>query len=187
MLTGNAPQAARAVEAARPARGAQESAAGVVAAVTASLCLWRCRRVGLRPRALGRPIVDNAANVEIGDDVLLDSRTGHVRLAAVGRGRLVVGDAVRIGPSTRIVASRYVEIGDGARIGAGCVISDAEGGADPRDPEIWIGDGVTLGEGVRVLPGSVIGAGAVIAAGAVVSGRIPPRAMVTPGGDAHAT
>ncbi len=110
-----------------------------------------------------------------------------MRLASVGRGRLVIGDAVRIGPSTRIVASRFVEIGDRARIGAGCVISDAEDGADPQDPEIWIGDAVTLGDGVRILPGSVIGAGAVVAAGAVVSGRIPPGALVTPGGAAQGT
>lgn len=184
---GNAPAAARAAEPARSARGAEETAAGLVAAVTASLCLWRCRRVGLRARALGRPLVDNAANVEIGDDVLIDSRAGHVRLASVGRGRLVVGDSVRIGPSTRIVASRYVEIGDRTRIGAGCVISDAEDVPDSRDPEIWIGDGVTLGDGVRVLPGTVIGAGVVVAAGTVVSGRIPPGALVTSGGDAQGT
>jgi acetyltransferase-like isoleucine patch superfamily enzyme len=185
-LPGDAPQAARAGEPARSVRGPEENAAGLVAAVTASLCLWRCRRVGMRARALGRPLVDNAGNVEIGDDVLIDSREGHVRLASMGRGRIVIGDSVRIGPSTRIVASRSVEIGDRTRIGAGCLISDAEGASDPRDPEIWIGDGVTLGDGVRVLPGTVIGAGVVVAAGAVVSGRIPPGALVAPGGTAQA-
>jgi serine acetyltransferase len=185
--TGNAPAAARAAAPARSEQGSRDSAAGLLAAVTASLCLWRCRRVGARARALGRPLVDNAAHVEIGDDVLIDSRAGHVRLTSIGRGRLVIGDSVRIGPSTRIEASRYVEIGDGTRIGAGCVVSDGDGAGDPRSTEIWIGDGVTLGDGVRVLPGTVIGAGVVVGAGAVVSGRIAPGALVLRGATAAGT
>jgi acetyltransferase-like isoleucine patch superfamily enzyme len=133
--------------------------------------------VGARARTLGRPLVSNAARIEIGDDVVIDSRAGRVQLACRGRGRLVVGDGVRIGPGTRIAAAHQVEIGDGTRIGAGCVIVD-EG--DPGDAsEIWIGDGVTLGEGVRVLPGTVIGAGAIVAAGSVVAGRVPAGARVS--------
>ena len=165
----------------------RDDAAGLMAAVTACLCLWRCRRVGARARALGRPLVTNPANVEIGDDLFIDSRAGHVQLVSVGRGRLVIGNAVRIKPSTRIVASRYVEIGDRTRIGAGCVVSDADGAPEGEEPEIWIGDGVTLGDGVRVLPGTMIGAGVVVAAGSVVSGRIPPGALVGVGGLAKAT
>ncbi len=161
---------------ARPRR-IEEGATGVVAALTAYAYLWRCRRVGARARTLGRPLVSNAANVELGADVLIDSREGAVELVCRGRGRLVVGDGARIGPATRIEAVRYVEIGDRARIGAGCVVCDAGADGAP-DAEIWIGDDVTLGDGVRVLPGTVIGAGAVIAAGSVVRGRIPPGAAV---------
>ena len=149
-----------------------------MAAVTAYLCLWRCRRVGARARALGRLLVRNPGNVEIGSDVLVDSRAGAVRLVAQGRGRLVVGNGVRIGPSTSLTASRHVEIGDGTHIGAGCIVSDAEGALEGAEVEIWIGDGVTLGDRVRVLPGTVIGAGAVIAAGSVVSGRVAPGARM---------
>jgi acetyltransferase-like isoleucine patch superfamily enzyme len=158
-----------------------------MAAVTAYLCLWRCRRVGARARALGRPLVVHPASIEIGEDVLIDSRAGHVQLVCAGRGRLVIGNAVRIGRSTRIAASRYVEIGDRTSIGAGCIVSDADGAPGGEEPEIWIGDGVTLGDGVRVMPGTVIGAGVVVAAGSVVRGRIPPGALVGVGGLAPAT
>jgi acetyltransferase-like isoleucine patch superfamily enzyme len=178
-----APAGARPEDCARRPPGPQESATGLVAAVTAILCLWRCRRVGARPRALGRPQVANAANIEIGDDVLIDSRAGPVQLVSRGRGRLVIGSSVRIGASSRIAASGYVEIGDRTRIGAGCLISDADGASDGAGAEIWIGDGVTLGDGVRVLPGTVIGAGCVVTGGSVVSGRIiPPGALVGGGG-----
>ncbi len=167
---------ARAPAAAR-AGGTEAGSNGVVATLTAYAYLWRCRRVGARARTLGRPLLLNPGNVELGADVLLDSRAGQVVLACHGRGRLVMGDGACIGPSTRIEAVRYVEIGDRTRLGAGCVVSDA-GAAGAPDAEIWIGDDVTVGDGVRVLPGTVIGAGAVVAAGSVVRGRIPPGAMV---------
>ncbi len=166
---------------------AGDGTTGVVAALTAYAYLWRCRRVGARARTLGRPLVTNPGNVELGADVLIDSRAGQVVLACRGRGRLVIGDGARVGPSTRIEAVRYVEIGDRTRIGAGCTISDAGRAVDEPDAEIWIGDDVTVGDGVRVLPGTVIGAGAVVAAGSVVRGRIPPGATVagdpTPSGE----
>lgn len=155
------------------------AAAGVVAALTAYAYLWRCRRVGARARTLGRPLVANAGNVELGADVLIDSRAAQVALVCRGRGRLVVGDGARIGPGSRIEASRYVEIGDRARLGAGCVVSDSDGAAEA---EIWIGDDVEIGDGVRILPGAVIGAGAIVAPRSVVRGRIPPGATVA--GDA---
>ncbi len=161
-----------------PARRAEAGGGGVVAALTAYAYLWRCRRVGARARTLGRPLLANPGNVELGADVLIDSREGPVALVCRGRGRLVVGDGAQIGPSTRIEAVRYVEIGDRTRLGAGCLVSDAGGAAGEPDQEIWIGDDVILGDGVRVLPGTVIGAGAVVAAGSVVRGRIPPGAAV---------
>lgn len=177
------PAWAPAEERGRSIQEGRGSDAGLVAALTACFSLWRCRRVGARARAVGRPFVPNPANVEIGDDVLIDSHGARAQLVAIGRGRIVVGNAVRIGPGTRIAASRYVEIGDGTRIGAGCVVSDADG-APGAEAEIWIGDGVTLGEGVRVLPGAVIGAGAVVPDGAVVEGRVAPAAAAGAGGAA---
>ena len=155
-----------------------------VAALSAYAYLWTCRRVGARARTFGRPVVVNGGNVELGEDVVLDSRAGRVELVAGRRGRLAIGDGVRIGPSTRIRAVRYVEIGDRTRIGARCVISDADADDPGEGSEIWIGDGVTLGDGVRVLPGTVIGAGAVVVAGATVSGRIPAGGQVLAGADA---
>jgi serine acetyltransferase len=154
------------------ARAQGGGGAGFLAAIAAYAYLWPCRRVGARARTLGRPLLVNAACIEIGDDALIDSRDGRVELGCHGRGRLVLGHGVRVGPSTRITATHLVEIGDLTRIGAGCVIADSDGSSG-EGAEIWIGDGVTLGDGVRVLPGTTIGAGAVVPAGSVVSGRVP--------------
>ncbi len=156
-------------------RAREGAAAGVVAALIAYAYLWRCRRVGARARTLGRPLLGCPGNVELGADVLIDSRAAQVELVCHGRGRLVLGHGVRVGPGTRLHAARYVEIGDRTRVGAGCTVSDADGAAEAA---IWIGDDVTLGDGARVLPGTVIGAGAVVEPGSVVRGRIPPGAVV---------
>lgn len=162
------------------------SAAALVAAATAFACLWHCRRVGARARALGRPLVRNPSNVEIGDDVIIDSRPARVELASHRKGRLIIGHDVRIGPGSRLTAVRYVEIGDRVRIGAGCTVSDEQPSTAPDESTgIWIGDSVTMGDHVVVSPGTVIGAGAVVAAGSAVSGRIPAGAIVK-GGPASA-
>jgi acetyltransferase-like isoleucine patch superfamily enzyme len=150
----------------------------LLAGAAARAWLSACRRVGARPRALGRPLVRNGANVEIGDDVSIDSRGAPVELVAVGAGRLVLGNGVALGPGCRLTATRYVELGDDVSIGAGCLVSDDAPGSTAEDAAIWIGDGVTLGEGVRVAPGTVIGVGAVVEDGAVVAGIIPPAARV---------
>lgn len=151
----------------------------LVAAVAAFAYLWTCRRVGARARALGRPLLRNGARIEIGEDVVLDSRPARIELAAEGNGRLIVGHGVRIGPGARLRAARYVEIGDRVRVGAGCVVSDETSRATADDAAtIWIGDAVVLGDGVTVAPGTVIGAGAVVAPGCHVSGNVPPFALV---------
>ncbi len=160
----------------------KELVAALVGAATAYAYLWPCRRVGARARMLGRPLLRNAANVEIGDDVLIVSRPARVELAVHRKGRLIIGHRVQIGAGSRLTAVRCVEIGDGVHIGRGCLVSDEQQGTDGEaSAGIWIGDDVTLGDGVIVGPGTVIGAGAVIAAGTVVSGRIPPRAFVEGG------
>lgn len=150
-----------------------------LAAWAAFAYLWTCRRVGARARTLGRPLVRNAGRIEIGADVLIESRPERVELAAVGRGRLIIGSGVRIGPGARLTASRYVEVGDRVRIGARCVVADDDTRATPDEAAgIWIGDAVTLGEGVVVAPGTVIGAGAVVAPRCTVAGHVPPFAVV---------
>jgi acetyltransferase-like isoleucine patch superfamily enzyme len=163
------------MSAGQPSARAQDGGGGLLAALAAYAYLWRCHRVGARARTLGRPLLVNAGCIEIGDDAFIDSRAGKVELACHGRGRIVLGHGVHVGPATRITATHLVEIGDLTRIGAGCVISDSDGSSGDG-AEVWIGDGVTLGDGVRVLPGTTIGAGAVVPAGGVVSGRVPSAA-----------
>jgi acetyltransferase-like isoleucine patch superfamily enzyme len=148
-------------------------AVNVVAGASATAYLWRCDRLGSGPRTLGRPIIVNHGRIEIGDDLLLDSRVIRTELSAAPGARIVIGARVSIGPGALVAAHGFVEIGDGVTIGGGCRIVDALPGAEEPKP-IWIGDGVTLGEGVALLPGATVGAGSTIVAGSVVAGAIPP-------------
>lgn len=165
--------------AAGPPQRLRESIRRFLEAVAAFAYLWTCRRVGARARTLGRPLVRNAGRIEIGADVLIESWPARVELAAEGQGRLIIGHGVRIGPGSRVTASRYVEIGDRVSLGANCVVSDEVArSASDEVARIWIGDAVTIGDDVTVAPGTVIGAGAVIAARCTVSGAVPPYAIL---------
>lgn len=185
-------QHAMASSAAEPAQRLRLTLEALVATVAAFAYLWACRRVGARARALGRPLLRNPGRIEIGEDVLIDSRPAQVELSAEGNGRLILGHGVRIGPGARLRAARYVEIGDRVRVGAGCVVSDETSRAAADEGAIWIGDAVVLGDGVTVAPGTVIGAGSVVAPGCHVAGKVPPFTLVgagraAPAPDAHSS
>jgi len=150
----------------------------VVASALAPLYLRDCDSVGARPRAVGRPRVDNRGRIDIGPDVNLNSTFAPCELATGPGGRIEIGKDVGINFGTLIAAANCVTIGDGVDIGPYSIIADhdrADGvsGRDSGQP-IEIGAGAWLAGRVTVLPGSSIGAGSVITAGSIVSGVIPP-------------
>jgi acetyltransferase-like isoleucine patch superfamily enzyme len=155
----------------------------VLALAAGAVHLRACDEVGARARCFGgRPHVENAGSIAIGDDFATSCEFGTLRMATGPNGSLVIGDSVTINYGTSITARMLVRLGSRVKIGPYCVVCDTELplplADDPASP-IEIGNDVWLGARVVVLPGTVIGDGAVISAGSVVSGIIPPRAIVS--------
>ncbi len=152
------------------------------ASMSAPVWLWSCTHVGARPRTLGRPRVLNRGQIEIRDDVVIDSRFSRTELVTAPGGRIVIGCGTLVEHGVMLVASRLVELGDRVVLGAYCIVSDTDSldffsvttsGPEEAKP-IWIGDEVVIGARVTVLPGATIGARSRILAGSIVSGEIPP-------------
>ena len=146
----------------------------VRAALTAPRNLRGCSRVGRRPRTVGRPRVENAGRIEIGDDFLVDSTFTPTTLATEPGGVLAIGSRAICSFGVSIRATRRIDLGDGAWIAWYSVIHDRRDGEPPEAARpISIGPRVWLAGRVTVLPGASIGEGSVIAAGSVVEGDIP--------------
>ncbi len=143
---------------------------------TAPLALRACSRRGRRVRTSGFPRIVNRGTLEIGDDVLLNSRWNRVSLECGPGARLEIGEGTHVNFGTAITAARQVRIGARVQLGQYVLVSDTEvpgAGAEEAQP-VEIGEGAWLAGRVTVLPGSRIGAGAIITAGSVVAGEIPP-------------
>jgi len=146
----------------------------LLAALTARDNLRACNRVGSRPRTVGRPRVENAGRIEIGDDFLVDSTFTPTTLASEPGGVLAIGSQVISSFGVSIRATRRINLGDGAWIAWYSVIHDRRDGEPPEAARpISIGSRVWLAGRVTVLPGATIGDGSVIGAGSVVEGDIP--------------
>ena len=167
---GESPRSRRLLDRAREA----------VASLCAPLRLWGCTHVGARPRTLGRPRVLNRGQIEIRDDVVIDSRFSRTEIVTAPGGRIVIGNGTFVEHWAMLVASRLVELGDHVTLGAYCIVSDSDSpdlgaGAVSEDAKpIWIGDEVVIGARVTVLPGASVGARSHILPGSIVSGEIPP-------------
>lgn len=150
--------------------------------LTAKIYLRRCTKVGKRTRTYdGRPFIDNAGAMFLGDDVIINSRNVRSDFVTRPGGVLEIGNQIHINFGASFVAERQIKIGDGCHFGPYCFILDSNAHLiqgdrfenAPGDP-IVIEDDVWLASRVTVLKGSFIGKGSTIAAGSVVSGYIPP-------------
>ncbi|HET9452173.1 MAG TPA: HAD-IIIC family phosphatase, partial [Aggregicoccus sp.] len=152
----------------------------LTASGSAPFYLRECTRVGSRARTQGRPVIVNQGQLTLGDDLNLNSAFSPVQLSTGPQGVLEVGSRADINFGTLLSAHLRVSVGDRARIGPYCILSDtgaaeASPSADaplPAEP-ITVGHDVWLAGRVTVLPGASIGDGSVITAGSVVSGAIP--------------
>lgn len=144
------------------------------------LYLWKCDKVGRRVRTRGRPYIDNAGSIVIGDDFNLNSRIIRSELATGYKGVIEIGNEVGINYGASISAQVLVKVGNRVRIGPLAMIIDSdfhnplERYSAPEGKPIIIEDDVWLGARVTVLKGTTIGRGSTITAGSVVSGIIPP-------------
>lgn len=142
-------------------------------------------RVGRRVIAYGLPTVRLArgSQLELGDEVRVESGVHRARLSVHAGGRLTVGDDVYLNGCI-ISAATEVRIGSRVRIGPWAHLMDGDfhqvgdyAGAGPSAP-IVIGDGAWLATRCMVLKGVTVGEGAVVAAGAVVVRDVPPHTVV---------
>lgn len=84
-------------------------------------------------------------------------------LHVFGRGRVIIGDYVSMGPGIIIQTQSHDYEGELLPYGVGYKIKNVE-----------IGNCVWIGMNVMFLPGARVGEGAIIQAGSVVHGEIPP-------------
>ena len=103
--------------------------------------------------------------VRIGDNF---SANCNVMINSRGRGRILIGNNVLIGPNVVLRANNHV-------IERADRLINEQG---MTDGEIVIGDDVWIASGAIVLPDVRIAEGAVVAAGAVVTRDVPPLAVV---------
>jgi len=151
------------------------------ALVSAPYRLRHTTQRGARSRTMGRPVVQNAGTLLIGNDVILNSQFAPCTLTTLGSGRVVIGDRAAINFGTTISAAAHVVLGSDVSIGPYGLLVDHESTGDAAPRGIDVGDGVWLAGRVTLLPGTRIGAGSVVTAGSVVNGEIP--AGVVAGGN----
>jgi maltose O-acetyltransferase len=149
-------------------------------AVAAPEWPWGRLDVGEGSLALGRPRLLNRGRIDIGDDVVVDSRMFPTELVTGPDGRIAIGGGTVVGQGVMLFAQRLIELGRRVKIGAHSIVSDSDF-ADAAKGESCVGarpiriaDEVVLGARVTVKAGAVIGARSQILSGSVVCGEIPP-------------
>lgn len=103
---------------------------------SARLYLRTCDRVGAKTRTFWRPAIDNRGRIVIGDRVRINSHWVPVELATGPQGTIEIDDGVYINYGTLISAEGRVHIGANVMVGAYCIIGDTEvpGIGDHRGP-----------------------------------------------------
>lgn len=131
----------------------------------------------------GDIIVTGTANIEIGNK----TRVGNdVEFETTGKGKILIGENVRINRGTTICSYSEIKIGKNSLIGEYVSIRDANHGIkkssiikdQPHESKsIIIGEDAWIGRGVCILSGVTIGEGAVVGANSVVTKDIAPYSI----------
>ncbi len=159
--------------------------------------LWRLKKLGIRWQLkaaqkigaeielTGPVIIQNSGTIEIGDQVIFDSKWYKPIYLQLSRpeAKLTIENNVFINYGTEISLVREVSIGAFSLIGIDCLIYDTDwhslDGLD-RDVPIAptrIGRGVWLGARVIVMKGVAIGDNTVVAANSVVTNDLPNNVL----------
>lgn len=146
--------------------------------------LRQAQALGVQPKVIGDPYIENFGSLKIGDHFHLSSHPIQSHLVVGPNGRLTIGDGVRIAHGAAISANLQVHIGDRVSIGARVVIMDSdfharEAGGDIPAGMIVIGDDVTIGDDTVIMRGAQIYQGVTVLAGSVVVGRITEQSIVS--------
>jgi len=156
----------------------------VVGLVSAPLWLIGVDEVGAGVRTLGRPRIDNAGHMQIGDRVTIRSVPVAAELTTTANARLVIGDDTFINYGASLGATGSISLGARVNVGPYVMIIDTQfhdlydRSLVPPPQPVVIEDDVFLGAKSSVLPGVRIGRGAVVGTGAVVTKDVEPFTIV---------
>jgi maltose O-acetyltransferase len=159
--------------------------------------LWRLKKLGIRWQLkdvqkigteielTGPVIILNSGTIEIGDQVIFDSKWYKPIYIQLSRpeARLTIENNAYINFGTEISLVREVFIGAYSLIGIDCLIYDTDWHSlDGLDREVpvaptRIGRGVWLGARVIVMKGVTIGDNTVVAANSVVTNDLPNNVL----------
>jgi acetyltransferase-like isoleucine patch superfamily enzyme len=155
----------------------------VKAVLNAQIRLRSIAGLPLSTRLIGRARICGGRRIVFGERVFILGGTVPVEIAALGTGRIEIGEGTSINYGASLAAYELVSIGRMCRIGQYVIINDNDF-HDIEDKEklppskpVVIEDGVWLGARVIVQKGVRIGHDAVVGAGSVVTRDIPPRCV----------
>ena len=149
---------------------------------------WSLRgasKMGKMVFAYGRPKINLArmADLQIGEDVRMESGVHRLRLSVHHKARLIVGNNVYLNGCI-ISANAEVIIKDGVKMGPWAHVMDGDfHGVEEREAAVnmrpvIIEEDAWLATRCMVLKGVTIGRGAVVAAGSVVTKDVEPYTVV---------
>lgn len=165
-------------------RVAMKSARYSVELLSASLWLRQVDEVGPGVRTLGRPRIHNLGRVVIGAGTLLRSVNVPVELACEEGAELLIGSEVRLNYGVSIGVRGRVEIGDRVRLGPYVMVIDSEyhdlhdRSLRPAPQPVKICDDAWIGAKASVLPGVTVGRASVVGTAAVVTRDVPDFTIV---------
>jgi acyl carrier protein len=151
-------------------RALAQSLSGALDNVKARAALRGATRVGSGVRVFGWPRVACDGHLSIGSSTVLISTPAPVQLLVAAGASLTIGAGVVIESGATLRVHGRVQIGDGVRIGVGCIVDDD--GAEPR--EIVVLDGAWIEDGGVLLGGTTVAAWSVVRQGEVAIPSMAP-------------
>ena len=147
--------------------------------------LKHTQKIGAEIELTGPVIIKNVGTIEIGDQVIFDSKWHKPIYISLSRpdARLIIENNAFINYGTEISLAKEVLIGAYSLISIDCLIYDTDwhslDGLDLDVPAVptRIGRGVWLGARVMVLKGVTIGDNTVVAANSVVTQDLPGNVL----------
>jgi maltose O-acetyltransferase len=147
--------------------------------------LKNVQKIGTEIEITGPVIIQNSGTIEIGDQVIFDSKWYKPIYIQLSRpeARLTIEDNVYINYGTEISLVKDIFIGTYSLISIDCLIYDTDwhnidgSGKDAPIAPTRIGRGVWLGARVMVMKGVTIGDNTVVAANSVVTNDLPNNVL----------
>ena len=136
-------------------------------------------------RVIGRPIIENAGRLVLGDRCIIRSIVAPVQIATLADGTITVGSDTHINSGSSLCAHSRIDIGDRVLVAPYVSIYDTnfhevyDRNAVPVARPVVIEDDVWICTKATILPGVRIGRGSIVSAHALVTSDVPPFTVVS--------